>query len=137
MTEHRASCQCRAVKVASTADPDFSIACNCKACQKKTGAPFAVGAYFKMADVQVGGDTWKWSRQADTGRGLVNHFCPNCGTTVFWTLDMRPDHVGVAAGCFDTTPPTPARVIWAREKHCWVEFPDSIPVLDGPSPEPQ
>ena len=64
MTEHRASCQCGAVQVASSVDPDFALACNCVACQKKTGAPFGSGAFFKKADVQISGDAWKYTRNA-------------------------------------------------------------------------
>ena len=137
MAEHRASCQCGAVKVGSMAEPDFIIACNCKACQKKTGAPFGTGAYFKQSDFQVSGDTWKYTRTADSGRSLTNHFCPNCGTTIFWTLDMRPDHVAVGLGSFDTKAPKPTRVIWMSQKHDWVEFPEDMEVLEGASPEPQ
>ena len=136
MTEHRASCQCGAVQVASSADPDFTMVCNCKACQKKTGAAFGGGAYFKKTDAQISGDTWTYARKADTGRELVNHFCPNCGTTVYWTLEMRPDHIGVGVGSFDTDLPRPVRVIWAKEKHDWVDFADDLEVLDGASPEP-
>ena len=136
MTEHRASCQCGAVQVASSVDPDFALACNCVACQKKTGAPFGSGAFFKKADVQISGDAWKYTRNADTGRELTNHFCPNCGTTVYWTLEMRPDHVAVGLGSFDTKAPGPFRVIWAGMKHDWVEFPDDMEVLEGASPEP-
>jgi hypothetical protein len=137
MTEHRASCQCGAVRVSSQNDPDFTLVCNCVACQKKTGAAFGGGAFFKLKDVQFSGDAWKYTREADTGRELTNHFCPNCGTTLYWTLEMRPDHVGVASGCFDTKAPRPFRVIWADVKHDWVEFPDDMEVLGGASPEPK
>lgn len=136
MAEHKASCQCGAVQVTASVDPEFVVVCNCKACQRRTGAPFGEGAYFRKADLTLSGQTATWARKADTGRELVNHFCPSCGTTLFWSLEMRPDHMGVAAGCFDGPLPRPVRVIWAREKHDWVCFPDDIPVLDGPSPEP-
>ncbi len=136
MTEHRASCQCGAVEVSAHVEPDFVVACNCKACQKRTGAPFGAGAYFKRNDLAIAGDTWKWVRKADSGRELVNHFCPNCGTTLFWSLEMRADHLGVAAGCFNEPLPKPVRIIWASEKHDWVVFPDNIEVLAGASPEP-
>jgi hypothetical protein len=136
MAEHQARCQCGVVRVEASADPDFVVVCNCKACQRRTGSPFGEGAYFKRSDLVVSGDTWKWVRKADSGRELANHFCPACGTTVFWTLEMRPDHLGVAAGCFEGPVPKPVRAIWASEKHDWVEFPEDMPVLQGASPEP-
>lgn len=136
MAEHKASCQCGAVQVGSMVDPDFTMLCNCKACQKKTGAPIGGGAYFKKTDFLISGDTWTYTRIADTGRKLTNHFCPNCGTTVYWTLEMRPDHIGVGLGSFDTQVPRPSRVSWTGLKHDWVEFPDDMAQLEGASPEP-
>lgn len=137
MAEHKAHCQCGALQVSASADPDFVVVCNCVACQRRTGSPFGEGAYFKKTDLMVSGDTWKYARKADTGREIVNHFCPNCGSTVFWSLEMRPEHLGVAAGCFEKELPRPVRVIWAKEKHDWVVFPDDMTVLEGASPEPK
>jgi hypothetical protein len=39
-----------------------------------------------------------------------NHFCPECGTTLFWRADLRPDHIGVAVGaCNDPDFAPPSR----------------------------
>ena len=131
---HNAVCQCRALSVSSDVDPDFVVACNCVACQRRTGSPFGVGAYFKQVDLRIGGAQKTWSRSSDSGRGLVNHFCENCGTNVYWTLEMRPDHIGVAAGCFTAPLPEPARVIWTEAKHDWVVFPDHLPEFPKATP---
>jgi hypothetical protein len=41
--------------------------------------------------------------------GLTYHFCPKCGSTVYWDVSNAPDFVGVAVGNFtDPTFPTPA-----------------------------
>lgn len=132
-TQHRAACQCGALSVTSENDPDFVALCNCKACQRRTGAPFGVGAYFKSSDLTMTGAVSTWSRSVD-GRGLTNHFCPSCGTNLYWTLDLRPEHTGVAVGSFDTPLPEPQRAIWAQEKLDWVTFPDHWPVYDTVSP---
>ena len=134
MTKHAASCQCGAVTARTGSDPDFVIACNCKACQKRTGAPFGAAMYFKRSDLTLSGATRTWERTAESGRKLVNHFCPGCGTCVYWSLEMRPDHVGVAYGCFDTPVPEPIRAIWMQEKHSWVAFPEAWPTFDTGSP---
>ena len=123
MTEHRARCQCGQLTVTATADPDVVVACSCQHCQHRTGSPFGVGGYFRKETITVSGETKSWERDADTGRWLKNFFCPVCGTTVYWTLEMRPDHYGVAAGAFEAPLPEPARAVWAQEKHDWVEFP--------------
>ena len=43
MTTHHASCQCGELTASFDGDPDFVIACNCIACQKRTDAPFGTG----------------------------------------------------------------------------------------------
>ena len=35
---HDARCECGALTLTLRAEPDFVIACNCKACQRRTGA---------------------------------------------------------------------------------------------------
>lgn len=125
MASHEAHCQCGQLTVHSDAEPDFVIACNCKACQHRTGSPFGTGLYFRKSDLSIDGASKTWARNADSGRALENHFCPTCGTTLYWTLDMRPDHMGVAYGCFVTPVPDPIRTIWTEEKHAWVTFPEA------------
>lgn len=133
--ERHASCQCGQLKVIVPEEPDFVIACNCLACQKRTGAVFGTGAYYPRHGVTVTGQSNTYDRTADSGRGLTNHFCPRCGTTVYWSLEMRPDHFGVAIGCFaDPAFAGPVRAIWTEKKHHWVAFPDDIPLFEQGSP---
>ncbi|MGR3290522.1 MAG: GFA family protein [Paracoccaceae bacterium] len=130
MTEHRASCQCGGLHITASNDPDFVIACNCRACQKRTGSPFGAGAYFQRSTLTISGVHKEWVRSSDAARSIDNHFCPDCGSTVFWGIEKRPDHIGVAFGAFDTTPPRPNRVVWAEEQHDWVSFPDSWEIFE-------
>jgi hypothetical protein len=134
MTKHHAQCQCGQLTVDAEIDPDFVIACNCKACQKRTGAPFGAALYFRMDGTRVGGTSKTWARRAESGRKLETHFCPDCGTSLYWTLELRPDHIGVAYGCFDTPVPEPIRAIWTQEKHDWVLFPEDWPSYPTGSP---
>lgn len=113
----------------AVAEPDFVIVCNCRACQKRTGAAFGVGAYFKRSDLTITGVHSEWLRSSDANRSVDNHFCPNCGTTLFWGIEMRPDHMGVALGALDTPQPRPTRVVWAEQQHDWVAFPDDWSVF--------
>ena len=132
--KHEAVCQCGALRVEADSDPDFVVACNCVQCQRRTGAPFGVGAYFPKSAIAIDGDYSDWGRTTAAGRRLTNHFCPTCGTNVFWSLDMRPDHLGVALGCLTTSVSEPARAIWTSEKHAWVTFPEHWPHYEGASP---
>ncbi len=136
MSTHLASCQCGQLAAQFEGDPDFVIVCNCRACQKRTGAPFGTGAYFLKRNMSTTGPSKSWKRTADSGRALENFFCPNCGTNIYWTLEMRPDHVGVAFGSFETELPDPVRVIWTEEQHDWITFPDALPHFPKGTPEP-
>jgi len=136
MTTHHASCQCGGLTGSFDGDPDFVIACNCIACQKRTGAPFGTGGYFRKTQMTVTGATKSWSRKADTGRAIKNFFCPTCATTLYWTLEMRPDHIGVAYGSFDTKLPDPIRAIWTEAQHDWITFPEAWPTFPQGTPEP-
>jgi hypothetical protein len=137
MSTHHAACQCGQLAASFESDPHFVVVCNCRACQKRTGAPFGTGAYFEQSAMTVTGETKTWGRIAPTGRKLENFFCPQCGTTLYWTLEMRPGFVGAAYGSFDTDLPDPVRVIWTEEQHDWITFPEALPHFEKGSPEPR
>jgi len=87
------------------------VACHSGECQRRTGTPFGVGAYFERRQVRIEGPSTVYARDGQDGRKLRMHFCPTCGTNLFWKLDLRPDQIGVAVGGFLTLPfqPRPAR----------------------------
>lgn len=130
--EHLATCACGQLRVTAIGEPDVVTACNCFECQRRTGSPFGVGAYYrKERVVSVEGHYSTYERAAAEGRKLQNNFCPDCGTSVFWSLDMRPDHYGIAVGCFsDPDFIRPTRIVWAENRHHWVAFPDDMPSFD-------
>ncbi len=136
-TERRATCQCGQLAITAAGDPDFVIACNCLKCQQRGGAPFGLAGYFPKDRITAyEGEVKTFSRPADSGRRITNHFCPECGTTVYWSLEMRPDHLGIAAGCFaDPSFPAPVRTIWTENKHHWVQFPEGLPAFEKAVPE--
>ena len=137
MSRHSASCQCGNLKLTAKNDPDICIVCNCIACQKRTGSAFATVAYIPKSVVSIEGERKSWRRTADSGRDVESFFCPTCGTTVYWTLDFRPDHFGVLIGAFDSSHPDPVRVVWASEKRPWVHFPEEMEIFEKGSPTPK
>jgi hypothetical protein len=49
------------------------------------------------------------------------HFCPLCGSTVFWGPERKPDAVGVAVGSFaDPAFPSPSQSVYDERRHAWV-----------------
>jgi hypothetical protein len=116
-----ARCSCGAVRVEARGEPSAVVACHCVQCQLRTGSPFGVGAYYAQADVEVEGATSEYSRATDSGASFVQHFCPTCGSTVFWYAALRPGFMGIAVGSFgDPRFPAPIRSVWEQSMHEWV-----------------
>ena len=120
----KATCQCGQLSLTCPGAPEFTVVCNCKQCQVRSGSAFAFAAFFRRDAVTVEGEAKQWARPARSGTDLVNNFCPDCGTSLFWAPGNRPDFYGVAAGCLETAAPEPANVIWLSEKQDWLNFPD-------------
>jgi hypothetical protein len=122
-----ASCQCRGFRVVVEAEPDTVGICHCQICQRRTGVPLTANAYFPKSKVRLEGEHRIYTRDCPEGRKLHNHFCPTCGSTVGWTLDLRPNQFGVAVGCFnDRNFPPPVASIWEEEMCAWATLPAGI-----------
>ena len=131
-----ATCACGAISAAADGEPDVVSLCHCLACQRRTGSPFGVGVYFKREAVKLAGAPKAFVREiAGTNRKVTNSFCPNCGGTVYWTADLRPQHIGIALGSFaDPSFKRPTRVVWAQHSHPWIAFPSDIPAYPQAAP---
>jgi hypothetical protein len=127
-----ASCACGQLSVEVEGEPAVVLSCSCTQCQKRTGSVFGVSAYFAKDQVQPPrGRHAAAKRSSDAGRSLEGHFCPDCGSTVFWLAEVFPDRIGVAVGCFaDPDFPAPAAAIWVQRKHHWVSFPAGMRTFD-------
>jgi hypothetical protein len=82
----------------------------CTACQRRTGTAFHFGASFPKEQVRLDGERKVYERDADSGYRIRFHFCPNCGTTLYWEGDRNPAVCGVAVGAFDLDFPAAQRL---------------------------
>jgi tetratricopeptide (TPR) repeat protein len=86
-------------------------------------------AGFRADQVQVVGrfdDYARFSDEADR-KEHVFHFCPHCGSQVFYTEPTDPDLVVVSVGSFaDPSFPSPTESGYDSRRHPWVLLPDSI-----------
>jgi hypothetical protein len=104
-SSHTGGCACGAVRYCTHGEPAKTALCHCRYCQTRTGSAFGISVYFPTAQVeQLSGCVKDYAFTTESGRAFTQRFCENCGTTVFWTLGMSPDLIGVAGGTFD--PPT-------------------------------
>jgi hypothetical protein len=118
-----AHCCCGSLRAEATGEPAFVVACHCMECQRRTGAPFGASACFAKAQVRTEGPSSVYVRGNDSGRTNEFHFCPNCGSTVFWHSEVVSDLIVIAFGAFaDPSMPWPTASIWETRQHPWVTF---------------
>ena len=125
--ERVAQCQCGSLRVIVCGEPVNSNLCHCKACQRRTGAVVHSGAFFLNEQVRPEGPSKVYTRLADSGSAVHFHFCPTCGSSVYWTGDKLSEHTGVAVGCFaDPSFPAPTLSVWEASRHPWLGLPAEI-----------
>jgi len=133
-----ASCQCEGFRAEVEGEPDWSLFCHCHDCQRRTGAHVASNAYFLKEKTRLHGEHRLYTRPAAQGRQIHNCFCPTCGTTVCWTLDLRPQHYGIAIGCFtDSDFPAPRVSLWEDRRLSWTLLPEAVERFARMRPQPQ
>ncbi|MCH8074344.1 MAG: GFA family protein [SAR324 cluster bacterium] len=123
-----AECSCGNLRVRVEGDPAMVLTCSCTACQRRTGSVFGVSAFFKESQAEIEGTPKVYARTGDSGGAIRVHFCPECGTSLYWLPDLVPGMIGVAVGCFlDPGFAAPQLAAYTRSRHHWVRFPDGIP----------
>ena len=125
MTTRTASCSCNRLRVTCEGDPVRISMCHCLECQKRTGSTYGMQARWPAAQVVIDGRSTRFSRTGDEGGVATFHFCPECGSTVYYKLDAYPDTIAVAVGNFaDPKFPPPVYSVYEERKHDWVSVPD-------------
>jgi hypothetical protein len=121
MFTRTATCACGRLRVTCAGDPVSIAQCHCLDCQKRTGSTYGIAAFFSRKDVEANGDFRTYRRNSDSGFAVDFHFCPSCGSTVFWEPERRPNAIGVGVGSFaDPTFPAPSQSVFNEHRHHWV-----------------
>jgi hypothetical protein len=129
VTTRRAACCCGQLHLTIEGEPSRISMCHCLECQRRTGAVISNQARFRREQVTVNGNATAWTRTAESSNALTFHFCPVCGSTVYWENDGFPEHVAVAIGNFaDSSFPAPTLSVWEETRHHWLALgPDTPP----------
>jgi hypothetical protein len=102
--------------------------CHCRECQRRTGAVISNQARFRPDQIRFEGTSTIWKRKAESGSVVTFHFCPTCGSTVYWESESFPGHVVVAIGNFaDPDFPAPTIAVWEEARHAWLSLPPDTP----------
>ena len=123
-----AACHCGQLTLQVEGEPRRVSICHCFACQRRTGSAFGMQAGFDASQVTIGGAYKDYTRISDEAdrREHVFHFCPECGSQVFYT-EPGEDFVVVAVGAFaDPDFPPPSESGYDQRRHRWIELPEGI-----------
>ena len=127
MSARRAACHCGQLQLSCRGEPVRVSMCHCLDCQRRTGSAFGVQARFRREDVSVEGRAAAFSRAGDSGGRLTFHFCPACGSTLYWEPQGMAGFLVVAVGAFaDPSFALPSVSFYEGRKHPWVALPDSV-----------
>ncbi len=148
-----ASCNCGQLTVTTKGpDPDRVVMCNCFLCQRQTGSPFSVQARFPNEQVTIKGKSTAWKFPIEGAKPtryrtcagsdgiatdsaadvVTSHFCPICGSTVYYFRKSDPARTGVRVGAFaDPTFPPPMGSGFEEYKHPWTANIAAVPMPLG------
>ena len=102
MALFKGGCSCGSVRFELDGHPAWVLACHCNACKKRTGSAYGISVMVDNASVkQFVGETKTYTRTGDTGNTVHYEFCPKCGTTLRWHVDIVPNRQAFAGGAFD------------------------------------
>jgi hypothetical protein len=120
-----AKCQCGQLSVNLPGPSSSVVACHCSDCQRRSGSPFGVLAYYPDESVKITGEATRYERPTATGGTFETFFCPACGSTVYARAGKHPTLIGITVGAIcDPTYPAPVRSVWEEGKHDWVVIPE-------------
>ena len=125
--ERTAQCHCGQLRAIASGEPDRIYICHCIACQRRTGAVVHSGTRWPRSQVRVEGEHKIYARKGESGFEIRFHFCPNCGSSVFWEGDRSPTICGIAVGAFaDPDFPPPTQSGYEESMHRWLGLPPGI-----------
>jgi hypothetical protein len=119
--KRKATCSCGALSIVAQGEPDKVSVCHCLECQRRTGSAFGIAVFFASEMIEIAGTSAVFSRIGDSGKPVAFHFCPSCGSTLFWEPAFRPGMTAVALGCFeDKDGLEPTKGVYEHHRHPWV-----------------
>jgi hypothetical protein len=128
-------CHCGAIRYEVEGEPVHSALCHCTDCHRHAGAPMVGWTLFGNDHFRVTRGQAKVYASSELGR---RHFCPDCGTGLFYTNDIVfPGQTDVQSATLDdpaALPPTAQ--IQTADRIAWMKSVDGLPQFERyPGPE--
>lgn len=122
MKNYTAQCACKKISIKVQGEPNRVLACHCSYCKRATGTAFRSVAWFKNNNViSIEGKT-KIFDSSERSKGIKFNFCPNCGTTIYWTFTHTDKFTAIALGCFEEQfLPKPSFEFYTSKRVHWLD----------------
>lgn len=121
-------CHCGAVRYEVEGAPMHHALCHCTDCRRSAGAPMVGWTMFRSDQVRATGETREYA-SSEHGR---RHFCPSCGTGLFYTNEaMLPGITDVQSATLDDPDAIPAGAhIQTADRIGWMETAHELPAFE-------
>ena len=128
-----ARCACSHISITLSGERAYHVVCHCTDCKRRTGSAFGLSLYFKRTQIveQAGATRVYAFHNQRQDNDQERHFCPICGTTLFWYTSTLPDLVGISGGCFGEESFGEPRASYTHSKKLpWVGLPETCKAVD-------
>ena len=124
----KGQCHCGAVRYEMPEETIRKALCHCTDCRRHAGAPMVAWGLVRKDQLKVEGETKQYA-SSDHG---VRHFCPRCGTGLFYSNDqVFPGQIDVQWATLDDPDAiSPDVQVQAAERIGWMERLESIPAFE-------
>jgi len=124
-------CLCGEVKYSIFLAPLRMAQCHCDDCQKSSGTGHVSIAFFKQEDVEIKGETSRYSSKTDSGSTITRHFCSKCGSRLFGFNTASENIIGIAVGTVkDSAWFKPEMIVYNKRKPRWDFMDESVPSFE-------
>ena len=132
MTTRTASCRCGQLSATTSGEPVRVSVCHCFNCKKRSGSAFAVQARWPADRVALSGRSSSFAKAGDSGARAIFHFCPDCGSDVYYVAEDDPGGlVAIPVGAFnDPFFATPQYSVYNDRTLAWLTIDPAIERFD-------
>jgi hypothetical protein len=122
-------CHCGAIRYQAEGEALTHALCHCGDCRRHAGAPMVGWTMYRQEAVRVTRGTPRVYRSSEHGR---RHFCPECGTGLFYiNAEILPGIIDIQSATYDDPDAVPPRAhIQVAERIAWMERAHELPAFE-------
>ena len=122
-------CHCGAIRYEARGEALTHALCHCSDCRRHAGAPMVGWTMYPEAAVTITKGTPRIYASSEHGR---RHFCPDCGTGLFYfNAVILPGIVDIQSSTYDDPAAVPPHIhIQTAERLAWMTRLDALPEFE-------